>query len=255
MKDEPEYKPAKVAKLVPNLWNKRKYVIHYRNLKQYLSLGTKLTKIHRVLQVKQEAWLKPYVELNSQLRREAKTDFEKDLFKLMNNSVFGKTLENVRKRVNIKLVTEPHFSHVFLEDRTYKRSVVFINDEEKKDYFVGVERKHTSVVLDKPIYKRFTVLELSKLHMYNFPYKVVMAKYGPEKAKLLFTDTDSLTSQIKTDDLYQDMLEDQDLFDTRNYPREHPLYSSANQKVIGEFKDETGGLPIVEWVGLRCIRW
>lgn len=91
--------------------------------------------------------------------------------------------------------------------------------------------------------------------MYNFPYKVVMAKYGPEKAKLLFTDTDSLTSQIKTDDLYQDMLEDQDLFDTSNYPREHPLYSSANQKVIGEFKDETGGLPIVEWVGLRCIRW
>ena len=82
-----------------------------------------------------------------------------------------------------------------------------------------------------------------------------MAKYGPEKAKLLFTDTDSLTSQIKTDDLYQDMLEDQDLFDTSNYPREHPLYSSANQKVIGEFKDETGGLPIVEWVGLRCIRW
>lgn len=79
-----------------------------------------------------------------------------------------------------------------------------------------------------------------------------MAKYGPEKAKLLFTDTDSLTSQIKTDDLYQDMLEDQDLFDTSNYPREHPLYSSANQKVIGEFKDETGGLPIVEWVGLRA---
>lgn len=221
LKDELEYTPAKVAKLVPNLWNKRKYVIHYRNLKQYLSLGTKLTKIHRVLQFKQEAWLKPYIELNSQLRREAKTDFEKDLFKLMNNSVFGKTLEDVRKRVNIKLVTEPSIFKKHVAKVTYKRSVVFINDEEKKDYFVGVERKHTSVVLDKPIYKGFTVLELSKLDMYNFPYKVVMAKYGPEKAKLLFTDTDSLTSQIKTDDLYQDMLEDQDLLDTSNYPREY----------------------------------
>lgn len=252
LKDELEYKPAKVAKLVPSLWNKRKYVIHYRNLKQYLSLGMKLTKIHRVLQFKQEAWLKPYIELNTQLRREAKTDFEKDFFKLMNNSVFGKTMEDVRKRVNIKLVTEPSIFKKHVAKVTYKRSVVFINDEEKKGYFVGVERKHTSVVLDKPIYAGFTVLELSKLHMYNFHYKVMMAKYGPEKAKLLFTDTDSLTYQIKTDDLYQDMLEDQDLFDTSNYPREHPLYSSANQKVIGKFKDETGGLPIVEWVGLRA---
>ena len=150
-----------------------------------------------MLQFKQEAWLKPYIELNSQLRRDAKTDFEKDLFKLMNNSVFGKTLEDVRKRVNIKLVTEPSIFKKHVAKVTYKRSVVFINDEQKKDYFVGVERKHTSVVLDKPIYKGFTVLELSKLDMYNFPYKVVMAKYGPEKAKLLFTDTDSLTPKSR----------------------------------------------------------
>ena len=253
LKDELEYKPSKVAKLVPNLWNKRKYVIHYRNLKQFLSLGMKLTKIHRVLQFNQEAWLKPYIELNTQLRREAETDFDKDFFKLMNNLVFGKTLEDVRERVNIKLVTEPSTFKKHVAKVTYKTSVVFFNDEEKKDYFVGVERKHTLVVLDKPIYTGFIVLELSKLHMYNFHYKVMMAKYGPEKAKLLFSDTDSLTFQIKTDDLYQDMLEDQDLFDTSNYPREHPLYySSANLKVIGEFKDETGGLPVVEWVGLRA---
>ena len=202
LKEKLGYKPTKVAKLVPDLWNKHKYVTHFRNLKQYLSLAMKLSKIHRVLQFKQEAWLKPYIEFNTQLRREAKTDFEKDFFKMMNNSVFGKTMEDVRRRVNIKLVTEPSTFKKHEAKVTYKRSVVFINDEEKKDYFVGVERRHNSVVLDKPIYTGFTVLELSKLHMYNFHYKVMMAKYGPEKAKLLFTDTDSLTYQIKTDDLY-----------------------------------------------------
>ena len=96
------------------------------------------------------------------------------------------------------------------------------------------------------------VLELSKLHMYNFHYGVMMSKYGPEKAKLLFTDTDSLTYQIQTDDLYKDMEHDLDLYDTSNYPREHPLYSVVNKKKIGKFKDETGGLPILEWVGLRA---
>lgn len=92
---------------MPNLWSKQKYVIHYQNLKKYLSWGMKLQKIHRVLQFKQEAWLKPYIEFNTQLRRDAETDFEKDFFKLMNNSVFGKTMEDIRKRVNIKLVSEP----------------------------------------------------------------------------------------------------------------------------------------------------
>ena len=128
---------------------------------------------------------------------------------------------------------------------------MFVNDEEKQEYFVGIEKKKSSVMLDKPIYTEFTVLELSKLHMYNFHYNHMMRKYGPEKAKLLFTDTDSLTYQVTTPDLYQDMLEDQDLFDTSNYPREHPLYSVVNKKKIGKFKDETGGLPIIEFIGLR----
>lgn len=107
LKGELGYKPAKVEKLVPNLWPKQKYVIHYRNLKFYLAQGLKLLKIYRVLQFKQEPWLKPYIELNTRLRAEAETDFEKYFFKLMNNSVFGKTMEDVLKRVNITLVTEP----------------------------------------------------------------------------------------------------------------------------------------------------
>ena len=252
LKEDLGYKPAKVEKLVPNLWDKTQYVIHYRNLKFYLTQGLKLQKIHRVLQFKQEPWLKPYIEVNTQLRAQATNDFEKDFFKLMNNSVFGKTMEDVRKRVKIKSITEPAVFKKHVAKVTYKRSEVLVNDEEKQDYFVGVELMRTSVRLDKPIYTRFTVLELSKLDMYDFHYNHMMKKYGPEKAKLLFTDTDSLTYQVYTEDLYQDMKHDLQLYDTSNYPKDHFLYSTANKKVIGKFKDETGGLPITEWIGLRA---
>ncbi|CAH3157887.1 unnamed protein product, partial [Porites evermanni] len=252
LKEDLGYKPSKVEKLVPNLWDKVKYVIHYRNLKFYLTQGLKLQKIHRALQFKQQPWLKPYIQHNTQLRAAAANEFEKDFFKLMNNSVFGKTMEDVRKRVNIKLITEPAMFKKHTAKVTYKRSVVFVNDEEKQEYFVGLEAKRTSVKLDKPIYTGFTVLELSKLHMYDFHYNHIMKKYGPEKAKLLFTDTDSLTYHITAEDLYQDMKQDQHLYDTSNYPKEHFLYSTTNKKIIGKFKDETGGLPIVEWIGLRA---
>ena len=246
MKQELGYKPARVEKLIPNLWDKEKYVIHYRNLKFCLTQGLKLQKIHRVLQFKQQPWLKPYIEHNTQLRAAAKNDFEKDFFKLMNNSVFGKTMEDVRRRLDIKLITQPAVFKKHVAKVTYKRSVVLTNDEEKEEYFVGLEAVRSSVKLDKPIYTGFTVLELSKLHMYDFHYNHMMKKYDPEKAKLLFTDTDSLTYHIITEDLYQDMKQDQHLYDTSNYPKDHPLYSTVNKKVIGKFKDETGGLPIIE---------
>jgi len=94
----------KVEKLIPNLNEKKKYVLHHKNLKQYLDLGLKLTKIHRGISFDEKAWLKPYIELNTNLHSKAQNEFEKDFFKLMNNSVFGKTMENVRNRVNIRLV-------------------------------------------------------------------------------------------------------------------------------------------------------
>ena len=94
----------KVKKLVPNLRNKQKYVVHYRNLQLYISLGMKITKLHRTLEFNQEPWMAPYIMMNTELRKQASSDFEKDFFKLMNNSVFGKTMENLRKRINVHLV-------------------------------------------------------------------------------------------------------------------------------------------------------
>ena len=251
LKEELGYKPAKVEKLLPNLWNKERYVVHYRNLKFYIEQGMKLTKIHRVLQFKQEAWLKPYIEKNTILRAAAVNGFEKDFFKLMNNSMFGKTMEDVRRRIDVKLMTTPSQFVKHASKVTYKRSVTFVNKEEKEEYLVGLEAQRTSVKLNKPIYTGFTVLELSKLHMYDYHYNHVMKKYGLQKAKLLFTDTDSLTYLIETKDVYQDIQEDQNLYDTSNYDKEHFLYSEMNKKV-GKFKDETAGDPVMEFVGLRA---
>ncbi|GBL79961.1 hypothetical protein AVEN_28996-1 [Araneus ventricosus] len=94
----------KSEKLVPNLCNKQNYVLHYRNFKLYISLGLKLTKIHRVMKFTQHCWLKDYINFNTEQRKHAKTAFEKDFFKLLNNAVYGKTMENLRNRVKVDIV-------------------------------------------------------------------------------------------------------------------------------------------------------
>ena len=237
-----------VDKLIPNLRHKRKYIIHHETLKQYLSLGLKVFKIHRGITFKESAWLKPYIDLNTELRTKATNDFEKDFFKLMNNSVFGKTMENVRNRVDVRLVTNESKAKKLVSKPNYHHSTIFCEN------LVAVQMKKTNLVLDKPIYLGFSVLELSKTIMYDFHYKYIKPKYG-SKAKLLFTDTDSLAYEIETDDFYKEISPDvRDRFDTSNYPEHHPsgIEVGVNKKVGGMFKDEAGGQQITEFVGLRA---
>ena len=233
-----------VEKLVPTLSNKERYVLHYRNLQLYMSLGLKLTKIHRALQFDQSPWLKPYIDFNTKKRAEAKNSFEKDFFKLMNNSVFGKTMENLRKRQDIKLVTDKEKLAKWASRPSFISRKIFNED------LVAVHKMKTTLTLNRPAYVGMCILDLSKTLMYNFHYNYIKSQYG-DKARLLFTDTDSLTYEIEADDVYQDFWKDKHLFDNSDYPKNNPFFDNSNKKVIGKFKDEAAGTPIVEFVGLK----
>ena len=158
------YRHRKVEKLVPNLHNKEKYIVHHRNLKLYLDLGMKLSKIHGVLQFKQEPWFKQYIDLNTQMRAEAKNGFEKDFFKLTNNSVFGKTIQNIRKHVKVELVTESQKMKKLVAKPTFKVAKQF------NEHLVGVNMGREKLLLNKPVYTGFTLLDLFKVLMYQFHY-------------------------------------------------------------------------------------
>ena len=239
----------RVEKLIPNLRDKTKYVIHYRNLIQCLKAGMKLKKIHRGIKFEESKWLEPYIEKNTNLRTKAKNNFEKDFYKLMNNSVFGKTMENIRKRVDVKLVnTQEKLRKLVAKPNLKGPPKIFSED------FVTVQMKRTSLKMDKPVYLGMCILDLSKTIMYEFHYDYIKRKYG-DKAKLLFTDTDSLMYEIETEDFYKDISGDvKDRFDTSDYPENHPsgIPTGINKKVLGMFKDEAGGIIIIEFVGLRA---
>ena len=233
-----------VSKLVPTLKNKEKYVLHYRNLQLYTDLGLKVTKVHRILEYNQSPWLKQYIDFNTEKRKYAKNAFEKDFFKLMNNSVFGKTMENLRKRVDVKLVTDEKKLTKLASKPTYVSSKIF------NENLVAVHKIKETLTLNRPAYVGMCILELSKTLMYDFHYNYIKTKYG-DKAKLLFTDTDSLTYQIEAKDIYQDFWNDKDKFDNSDYPESSPYHYNTNKKVIGKFKDEAAGMPIREFIGLQ----
>ena len=175
----------KCKKLVCNLHNKKKYVVHIRSLKQALNHGLKLKKVHRIIEFNQKAWLKPYIDMNTELRKIAKNDFEKDFFKLINNAVFGKTMENVRKHRDIKLVTTDKKRSKLVSEPNY-HTINCISEN-----LSIIEMKRTKVKMNKPIYLGLSILEISKILMYEFWYDYMKPKYG-DNVKLYYMDTDSL---------------------------------------------------------------
>ena len=239
---------GKVEKLIPNLNDKEKYIIHRENLKLYESLGLKITKIHKGVKFHEESWLAKYISLNTELRKNAKNDFEKNFFKLMNNSVFGKTMENLRNRVDVRLVTSEDKARKLFAKPNYESRTIF------SDNLIAVHMKKTKLKLNKPIYLGMSIIDLSKTLMYDFHYNYIKPKYN-DKAKLLFTDTDSFAYEIETEDFYTNIAPDMEtMFDTSNYPKVHEseILTGKNKKVLAMFKDEAGGIQIEEFVGLRA---
>ena len=183
--------------------------------------------------------------MNTELRKLAKDDFEKDLVKLMNNAVFGKTMENIRKHRDIKsIATDKKRNKLVSEPNYHTRNNI------SEDLPI-IEMNKTKIKMNKPIYLGLSILDIRKILMYEFWYNYMKLKYG-NRVKLCYMDTDSFVMNIKTNDFYKDISNDVDKrFDTSNYECNRPLPTGKNKKIIGLMKDELGGKIITEFVTLR----
>ena len=243
-------KLSKVEKLVSSFLTKEKYGVHYKSLKQYLEMGLILKKVYRGIKFYQSAWMKPYITKNTDLRKEAqkaKNKFDVNFFKLMINAVFGKTIENIRKRQNVKLIDDRKKALNLSSQPNFDRATIF------DEHFVAIHMKKTEVYFNKPIFVGQAILDISKTLMFDFHYNYIRKKYG-EKVELLMTDTDSLVYLIETDDFYEDIKKDvEEKFDTSNFPKDHlsGIEAGINMKVVGMFKIENGANIIVLFIGLR----
>ena len=235
----------KCSKLVRNLYDKNNYIVHIRALKQALNHGQKLKKVHKVLQFNQKAWLKEYLDMNTKLRKEEKNDFEKDLFKLMNNAVLEKTLENARKYRNIILVTTDKRKNQLVSEPNYHTTKWF------SENLLAIEMRNIKVKMNKPVYLGLSILYISKTLMYELWYDYMKPKYG-DNVKFCYTDSDIFIMHIKTEDFYEDIADGvEKRFDTSNYQCNRPLTTGKNKNVIGLMKDELGGKLMKEFVALR----
>ena len=156
-----------MSKLIPTLGDKKEYVLHYRNLQLYLDLGLKIKKVHRVLKFDQSPWLKQYINFNTEKQKHAKNSFEKDFFKLMNNSVFGKTMENLRKQVDVRLVTNEKKLDKLISEPTFISSKIF------NENLMAVHKVKEPLTLNRPTYVGMCILDLSKTLMYNLHYNYI----------------------------------------------------------------------------------
>ena len=178
------------------------------------------------------------------MKKKASSNFEENFFKLMNNSVFGKTVENVRKHLDVKLVSNTWWFKKLSSKPNFKSFKIFTEG------LTAVHLSKEQILLNKPTNVGMSILELSKKFMFSFHYDHIKQFYG-NSATLLMTYTDSLVYDIQTKDVYNDIKENINLLDTSDYPENHVAYSMRNKKTLGKIKDETNGHPIKEFVGLR----
>src|SRR5690606_35405777 len=241
------FKPTKM--LIPTLKNQKNYLCHYRMLQFMIKHGIILKKIHYIVRFDQKDFIRPYIELNTELRKRSKTKFEKNIFKLLNNSLYGKFIQNVFKYVNLKLLLnekdEKHFKLV--NSLLFKRNIIFDSN------FEAVEMRKEKALMNMPIRIGFSILELSKLYMFQFYYDILKPYFG-NKMSLMMTDTDSFLLYIKCKDIYKELkyLQNKyDCFDFSEFDKNHFMYDDKNHKEIGKMSIEMSNNIITEFVGLK----
>lgn len=234
----------KSKKLITSFKKKEHYVVHIKNLKLYLELGMKLTKIHRVLQFVQKSFLTPFIEKCTEERKKTNSIFEKNLFKLISNSCYGKTIENVKDYISIKMHQTDESFRKATSLHTFKNFSIIDQDLVTTSHFLP------QIIHNKPYAIGFTILEYSKHFMYDFYYNKLLKKCGQENIELLFTDTDSFCIYVKDEHIFNSEMSE--FMDYSNYNLDHPYYDDSNKSSLGFFKDEIdGNSECVEYVGLR----
>ena len=222
-------------KLICDWTDKKNYLIHYRMLKFYIKHGMKIKKVHSVISFKQSKWLEKYIKFNTQKRNQAVNDFEKDFYKLLNNAFYGKTMENVRNRCKIEFIKKDEYNKILKQQRKLTFNGIHKSFGNCDSYLV----KEHEILMDKPIYLGFAILELSKLHMYETYYDTLQPYFGQENLQLHYMDCDSFILSINSGNITKDLKSLENIFDFSNIDENHELYSEKNKKVLGKFKIET----------------
>lgn len=229
------------TKLVSSFLPRKKYVIHYRNLKTYLELGMKLKKIHRILKFKQSFFLKTYVDWCTQKRAEAKNDFGKRLFKLLVNSCYGKFVENVRNYKTAKFCRNKRQAQKWISNPRFSALTIIRRD------LIVVFLKNEKIVMNKAYAIGFTILDLSKEFMYREYYTKLKPTLGD--CEIFFSDTDSLG--IAVHGCKDPIKKISNFIDFSNYPENHPRYNTAIKNQLGYWKDEMKGNFLKRFAGVR----
>ena len=240
------YKQTK--KLICDWSDKTNYLVHYRMLKFYVRHGMIVDEVHSIISFKQSRWLEKHINFNTQRRNKAKNDFEKDFYKLLNNAFYGKTMENVRNRLQIKFIEKDDYREIIKQQSKITFNGIHKSNENCDSYTF----KQNEVLMDKPIYLGFTVLELSKLLLYETYYDKLQPYFGQENIQLHYMDTDSFILSVNTKDIVKDLKDLKDIFDFSNLDKNHELFSDKKKKVNGFFKIET---PKSIWIDeFVCLR-
>ena len=246
-----EIKPdtyIQTKKLICDWSDKKNYLVHYRMLKFYLRHGMIVDKVHNIISFKQSRWLENYINFNTQKRNQAINDFERDFYNLLNNVFYGKTIENLRNRLKIKFVQKDDYRKIVKQ----QSKLTFNGIHESYENCDSYTFKQNEVLMDKPIYLGFTVLEFSKLLMYETYYDILQPYFGQENIQLHYMDTDSFVLSFNTKDIIKDLRNLEYFFDYSNLDKNHELFSNKNKKAIGKFKIETPkNIWIDEFVCLR----